>query len=150
MYTRAYPPRNAPLPQNYSGVALLGREAAEDEENRVAEAPASAAAGSNAVTESPKAERTTPGDSPAIQEENRTAPPKKQAETTENEAPANHGEDESCAAGTEECRGAGAALPPPAVDTADMLLVTLAALLSQNGQADGELIMVLLLLLLGA
>ena len=111
MYTRAYPPRNMPVPENYSGVALA------QEEEEAAPPP-------NKEDVAEKAQETE-----AFEETASITPPSQE----EPPSPLERGE-----------------LPfPPSIATSDMLLMAIAALISQNGHADGELIMILLLLLLG-
>lgn len=113
MYRRTYPPRNTPLPENYSGVALM----AEEEDQELVEQ-----------------EET-------LSEVEVSAPPSD--EETKAEQP--HTPPEETVAATDEV-----SLPlPQSFATSDMLLLAIAALMSQNGRGDGELVMILLLLLLG-
>lgn len=147
MYTRAYPPRNAPLPQNYSGVALMGRETAEEEKDEGNEVSAVTTPPSPTATETAAPIEVTDTENSARTEESAT-PPKAPQEQSEESPPHKRATDSQTADAPTDGT-ATAEAPPPAIDTADMLLLTLAALLSQNGHTDGELIMVLLLLLLG-
>lgn len=113
MYRRAYPPRNTPLPENYSGIALLS------EEEETAGEP---------TPEEETAERTP---LPEPEPEHFSAPER------EEEAPK-----------AEACEASAKPTLPPSFATGDMLLLAVAALVSQSGQADGELLVILLLLLL--
>ncbi|MBQ8351809.1 MAG: hypothetical protein IJY20_07190 [Clostridia bacterium] len=108
MYKRAYPPRDTPLPENYSGVALMAEKdlPPEEEEEQVAE------------------------------ETIATLPPE---DSSQEEEPTPAAKEASC----------DAKPLPPSFATSDMLLLAIAALMSQNGQPEGELVMILLLLLLG-
>ena len=106
MYKRAYPPRNTPLPENYSGVAWMTEEPT--------------------VEEPPREETDEVTTEPAATIQAHTYAPESAKRAEEENAPL-----------------------PPGIATADMLLLAVAALISQNGSEDGELLMLLLLLLLG-
>ena len=113
MYTRAYPPRNTAVPENYSGVALLStdEEPTDNREEENEQSPAEEPAAAHTQAEEVSAD---------VQ-----VPPHRQQEDTPS-------------------------IPlPTSFATSDLLLLAIAALMSQNGNADGELLMILLLLILG-
>ncbi len=111
MYKRTYPPRSTPVPDNYSGVALLQQEEG----------------------------------APSLQEENASAEPMAKQEPLQEPIVT---EAEKERQGTAEPAPQGAAAWPPSLQSADMLLLAVAALMAQNGQSDNELLMVLLFLLI--
>lgn len=147
MYTRSFS-RHSSIPPDYAGVAL--REEAEAARTEEAAAPA--------VTEGTPTATATPG-TPAKEMGGRhgEVPPEEPEEETPpfREAPRFSDTFRPVSEHT------GAPIreePPPAeppgpplggsIDTADMLLIALAALITQGDDLDNELLMLLLLLLL--
>ena len=122
MYTRAYPPRTTPIPQNYGGIAL--REAEEPPVDTPAEEMHA-----SPLNEAAEAMSVPTQDSAEQDNEASTEP-----ETVAAYAP----QEERC-----EPKKLPASLP-----SADLLLIALAVLLLQGEKQDNELLIALLFLLL--
>ena len=122
MYTRAYPPRTTPIPQNYGGIAM--REVKEPPVDTPAEemhaSPLEEAAEAMSVPTPDSAEQ-------------------------DNEVSA---EPESVAAYAAQEEGRGQKKLPASLPSADLLLIALAVLLLQGEKQDNELLIALLFLLL--
>ena len=122
MYTRAYPPRTAPIPQNYGGVALREAE----------ELPSAAV------------EEESPSFSLDEAAEEAFAPTQDRGEQ---EGEAHTAAEAVAACPMEEARCEREKLPV-SLPTADLLLIALAILLLQGEKQDNELLIALLFLLL--
>lgn len=125
MYTRAYPPRTAPIPQNYGGIAM--REAQE------------------LPTAEEKEERISPPLADVAEEESPPTPPLTEQA---NEEDGVHTAPEAIATSVTGEKPSEKEKLPIALPTADLLLIALAVLLLQGEKQDNELLIALLFLLL--
>ena len=139
MYTRTYPPRGTPLPENYSGVALREEtgEAVSSSEDTYEQA------------------QNLDENAPVF--ENMTAPVCSEKENADEEEPASEPiPTDAEPVWQREKRGEEQEAPPreSSADTkkaqgdSDLLLIALAALLTEGDRRDDELLILLLLLLL--
>ena len=146
MYTRTYPPRGTPLPENYSGVALReelhtdasalqsdeGRVPSLEEERTITEETRVPVCSENEKTEG----EALSDSSPVFAEMTHKAEEEEEAGKAEKK----HDDAPSASAKKRE--------DERSVGESDLLLIALAALLAEGERRDDELLVILLLLLL--
>lgn len=147
MYTRTYPPRGTPLPENYSGVALreelhTDASALQNDEGRVPsleeERPITEETRVPVCSENEKTEGEALCDSsPVFAEMTHKA---EEEEEEAGKAEKKHDDAPSASAKKRE--------DERRVGESDLLLIALAALLTEGERRDDELLVILLLLLL--
>lgn len=144
MYTRTYPPRGTPLPENYSGVALreelhTDASALQSDEGRVPsleeERPITEETRVPVCSENEKTEGEALCDSSPV-----FAEMTHKAEEEAGKAEKKHDDAPSASAKKRE--------DERRVGESDLLLIALAALLTEGERRDDELLVILLLLLL--